>query len=134
MTSQSRAIRSQYRKIAKFLKCMALIFWNRASTCGSTDLPVAIYDRKIAARRFDSIHDILRFLSLAQSLLKGLSAPIWHIGNRGVNIFPFKRDLFWIYSELIFLSLLNMARRTSIISRYFRNTSQLLLHQIALLT
>ena len=40
-----------------------------------TDVPN--YDRKTDARRVDTILDILRFLSLAQSLLKGRNAPIW---------------------------------------------------------
>ena len=61
-------------------------------TCDSTDVPASNYARKIAARPFDTIHDILRCLSLAQSLLKGRNAPIWRIGNRGVN--------YWLSFEL----------------------------------
>ena len=64
---------------------MALIFLNCESTCDLADVPASIYDRKTAARPFDTIHDILRCLSLAQSLLKGRNAPIWRIGNRGVK-------------------------------------------------
>ena len=56
---------------------MALIFLNCESTCDLADVPASIYDRKTAARPFDTIHDILRCLSLAQSLLKGRNAPIW---------------------------------------------------------
>ena len=48
-----------------------------------------VYDRKTAARPFDTIHDILRSLSLAQALLKRRNSPIWRIGNRGVN-YPFR--------------------------------------------
>ena len=54
--------------------------------CDSTDVPASIYDRKMDARLFDTIHEILRCLSLAQSLLKGRNAPIWRIGNQGVNL------------------------------------------------
>ena len=85
MTSQSRAIPFQSRKIVKFEKIMALIFLNCESKFDSTDVPSWIYDRKTAARPFDTIHDILRCLSLAQSILKGRNAPIWRIGNRGVK-------------------------------------------------
>ena len=42
------------------------------------------YDRKTAARRFDTIDDILRPFGLTQSFLKGLNT-IWRNGNRGVN-------------------------------------------------
>ena len=49
------------------------------------DVQASIYDRKTAARRFDSIHDILRFLSRVQSLLEGQNPPIWRSGNRGVK-------------------------------------------------
>ena len=37
----------------------------------------SMYDRKNAARPFDTIHDILRCLSLVQSLPKGRNALIW---------------------------------------------------------
>ena len=40
-----------------------------------TDVPASIYDRKMDARPFDTIHDIL--LSLVESLLKGRNASIW---------------------------------------------------------
>ena len=83
MTSQSRAMRSQSRKIVKFVKIMALIFLNCDSKFDLTD--ASKYDRKMDARPFDTIHDILRCLSVAQSLLKGRNAPISRIGNRGVK-------------------------------------------------
>ena len=86
MTSQSRAIRSQSRKIVKLVKIMAQTFLNCESTSDLTDVPASRYDRKTAARPFDSIHDILRSISLAQSFLKGRNAPIWRIGNRGVKV------------------------------------------------
>ena len=47
----------------------------------------SMYDIKTAAQPFDTIHDILRSLSLLQSLLKGRNSPNWRIGNRGVK-FP----------------------------------------------
>ena len=50
MTSQSRAARFQRRKIVKFAKIMA--------------------------RRFDTIHDVLRPLSLVLCLLKGQNTSI----------------------------------------------------------
>ena len=53
--------------------------------CDLTVLLASICYRKTAARPFDTICDILRALRLVQSLLKGRNAPIWHIGNRGVN-------------------------------------------------
>ena len=36
--------------------------------------------RKIGPRNFDTIHEILRYLSLAQSLLKGQNARMWCSG------------------------------------------------------
>ena len=45
------------------------------------------------AGNFNTIHDILRYLSLMQSLLKGRNAPIWRMGNRGVNIFYLRSPL-----------------------------------------
>ena len=69
----------------KFEKIMAQIFLNSESTCNSTDVPASMYGRKIAARPFDTIHDTLRSLSLAQSLLKRRNAPIRRIGNREAN-------------------------------------------------
>ena len=102
MTYQSRAIPFQSRKIVKFVKIMALIFLNCESKFDSTDVPSWIYDRKTAARPFDTIHDILRCLSLAQSLLKGRNAPIWRIGNRGVKVDfqSLRRDWITYYSQI----------------------------------
>ena len=72
--------------IVKFVPLMPLIFLNCGRTCDLTDDTASIYDRKTAARHFDTIHDILRALSLAQSLLKGRNAPVSRSGNRGVNL------------------------------------------------
>ena len=38
------------------------------------------------AKYFDTHHDVLRYLSLVQSHLKGRNAPIWHIGAREVKV------------------------------------------------
>ena len=54
---------------------------------------------KIDARNFETIHDILRRLSLVQSLLKGRNALIWHIGNLGVNCIYF---LFQVAVSVVF--------------------------------
>ena len=58
---------------------------NCERTYGLTEVPASIYDRKTDARRFDTIHDILRCRSPAESLVQGRNAPVWRIGNRGVN-------------------------------------------------
>ena len=71
MTTQFRAIRSQSQKIVKFVKIMAQFFLNCECTCDLTVVLALIYDRKTAARPFDTIQDILRSHSLAQSVLKG---------------------------------------------------------------
>ena len=49
-------------------------------------LLMTIPNRKMDAPNFDTVHDILRCLSLVQSLLKGRNAPIWRIGNQEVNM------------------------------------------------
>ena len=77
MTSHSRAIRSQSRKIVKLVKFGPLISLNCKSMCDLTDVLASIYDRKMDARPFDTIHDILRCLCLVQSLLEARNAPIW---------------------------------------------------------
>ena len=64
------------KKIVNFVKFGPLIFLNRKITCNSTDVPASIYDRKMDGRPFDTINDILRCLSLVQSLLKSRNAPI----------------------------------------------------------
>ena len=74
MTSQSHA---QRQKIVKFVEFGPLIFFYCESTCDLKDLPASIYDRKMDARPFDTIHDFLRCRSLVRSLLKGRYAPIW---------------------------------------------------------
>ena len=76
MSSQSRAIQSKSQKIVKFVKFWPLIFLNCESTYDLTNVLASIYDRKMDARPFDTIHDILRRLSLVQYLLKGRNAPI----------------------------------------------------------
>ena len=86
MTSQCRTIRSQSRKFVKFVKILAQTFLNCESTCDSTDVSASKYDRKPAAQPFNTIHDIIRSLSLMQSLLKGRNELIWRIGDQGVKI------------------------------------------------
>ena len=73
MTSQYRAIRTQRRKIVKFVKIMAQTFLTGLSMCDLKDALASMYYRKTAARHFDTIHDILRSLSLAQSLAQKFS-------------------------------------------------------------
>ena len=51
-----------------------------------TDVPALIYNINTAARRFGTIHVILRSHSLAQSLLKGWNMTILRSGNGGVKI------------------------------------------------
>ena len=50
----------------------AVTFFNCEITCDFTDIQGSIFDRKTTARRFDTTHDILRSLSLAQCFLKGV--------------------------------------------------------------
>ena len=57
-------------RVLQVSRFSALIFSNCEILCNLTDVPASIYDRKRAGRRFDTIHDILRSLRLAQSLLK----------------------------------------------------------------
>ena len=52
------------------------------------DLSASKHDRKTWGRPFDSIHDILRSLCLAQSLLEDQNASIWGIWNR------------WVYTDI----------------------------------
>ena len=49
------------------------------------DVPASIYVRKTAVQNFETIHDILRHLSLAQSLSKRRNAPIWPAGTEGLK-------------------------------------------------
>ena len=83
MTLQSISIRFESKKIAKFVIFESLAFFNAERDL--TDFSASIYGRKTAVRRFETIHYILRSLSLAQSLLKGVNTPIWHKGSRAVN-------------------------------------------------
>ena len=48
-------------------------------------LLMTISYRKMNARNFDTIHDILRCLSILQMILKGQKAQIWRNENRGVK-------------------------------------------------
>ena len=56
---------------------MAQTSLNCENTCDLTYVTASIYDRKTAARHFETFHDILRSLSLVKSYLKGLNVPIW---------------------------------------------------------
>ena len=69
--SQSRAIYSKGQKIVKLVKIMEQFFLIFESTFDSTNLLASIKYRKTAARSSDTIHDIIKFLSLARCLLKG---------------------------------------------------------------
>ena len=64
MASQSYVTTSLSRKIVKFT---ALIFLNFESIYDFTDIPSSIYGKKIATRRLDTIHELPRSLSFAQS-------------------------------------------------------------------
>ena len=71
MISQSHAKNREICKIHgyDFLTC--------DSTCDLTDVPCSICDSLTAARRLDTIQNILRSLGLAQSFLKGWNSLIW---------------------------------------------------------
>ena len=73
----SRTICSQSGKIVKFVKFGPLIFLNYKTTCDLADVPASMYERKMDARPFDTIHDIIQCLSLVQSLLEDRNVPIW---------------------------------------------------------
>ena len=51
-----------------------LIFFNCEKMSVFKDVPASIYDRKTEARPFATTNDILRHLSLVQSLLKDRNA------------------------------------------------------------
>ena len=68
MTSHSHAIRSQSQKILKWLKFGPLIL---------ADVSASIYDLKMDSQFFDPTHDILRCLSLVQSIYEDRNAPRW---------------------------------------------------------
>ena len=63
--SKNREIRENHG--TNFVEFWEYVLFDRCS----------MYDRKNAARPFDTIHDILRSLSLVQSLPKGWNALIW---------------------------------------------------------
>ena len=88
--------------IVKFVKIMTQTFLNRESTCDSKDVAASMYDRKTAARTFDTTHGILRSLSLAQTLFKGWNAPIWRIGNGEVKHKLIKALLIWPWNSELF--------------------------------
>ena len=48
--------------------------------------------RKMDARNFETINNILRSLSLMLSLLKGRNAPIWRSVNREISTVHEPRD------------------------------------------
>ena len=54
------------------------------------DVEASIYDRKTAAQPFDTTDDILRSLSLAQSLLKDQNALI-EAGTEGLSLRRYKK-------------------------------------------
>ena len=80
MSLQSHAIRFHSQKIYDI---HGTVFFNCESTRAFTDFQASFYDRK-TPRPFDTIHDILRSLSLAQSLLEGQNEPIWRSGNQRI--------------------------------------------------
>ena len=53
--------------------------------CNSEDVPASIYDRKTAARRFDTLHEILRSFSLVKSLPKTEMRKLGASGIEGLN-------------------------------------------------
>ena len=100
MISHSRANRSASQNIVKFMKYGPLIYLNCDIICDLRDVPASIYDRKMDARAFDTVHEILRCLSLVKSLLEDRNAPIWrkreptHMGLSGTDGLRYKFSLF----------------------------------------
>ena len=76
MSSQSRAIRPHSKKIVKFVIFVHLIFLIVRVRVIKRIFQTSIYYGKMDAR-FESIKDILRYLSPAQSLLKGYNTSLW---------------------------------------------------------
>ena len=66
--------RASSKKKCEICENHATIFLNFLSTCDLIDVADSIYERKIVARPFDTIHGIQQSLSLAQALLKGRKA------------------------------------------------------------
>ena len=52
----------------------AFVFFKYEGRCNLIDVPGQIYDRKTAARRFDTIHDILR-VSVSRNPLSKAKNP-----------------------------------------------------------
>ena len=71
----------------KFVIFVPLIFSKCESTFVLTEARASIFDRKTAARPFDTNHDILWSLSLVQSLLKGAKSPNLQVGTQGLSGF-----------------------------------------------
>ena len=63
-----------------------LIFLNCESTCDLLDVPASVYDRKMDARPFDTIHGILRCLSLGNRFSKGEMRQFGASGTDGLNM------------------------------------------------
>ena len=105
LTTQSRKICSQFKKIIKFVKFGPLIFSNCERTSDLTNVPASIYDRKVDTRPFDTIKFIVRCLSLVQSLLKGRNTPIWR-KRKSTHMRPSGTDrlrYFWFFGNSIWL-------------------------------
>ena len=98
---------------------------NWESTCDLTDVSASICDKK-RGRPYDTVPDILLFLSLAQSLLKGQTAPIWcqrestHITLSGTDD---KQSLIQICIPEIFLNLRSTDKNWKVIYPVFFQAS-----------
>ena len=71
-------------KTHKWLSFLKIKMYLRKLVCLLMTIPYWIMD----ARNFDTIHDLLRCLSLVQMILNGRNAQIWRIENRGVKCSP----------------------------------------------
>ena len=74
------------------MKFGPLIFLNCESTCDFTDGPASIFDQNMNARPFDTLHDMLRFLSFVESLIEDRNAPIWRKGEPTHLRLPVRTD------------------------------------------
>ena len=99
----------------------AFNFMNCGSTCDSTDVTAQISDRKMAARRFETIHNILRSLSLAESLLKGRNAPICVPVTEGLNNQVISFYIVVIFVFLVHSSMLSGSCPMSIFGQHYEN-------------
>ena len=100
MTSQSGAIRYQRRKIVKFVIFWPFLILNCERTCGLTDVPASMYDRKTDARQFDTINDILRSLwrnVFAKAEMRQFGAS----GTDGLNhlFIPYEKPCIYSYKK-----------------------------------